>query len=137
MPSPWTLHPQLEADTTPVGDLKLSRLLAINHADYPWLVLVPRKAGIVEIADLAAPDAALLTEEIVSVSRVLKSITACDKINVGAIGNVVPQLHVHIVARWKTDPLWPKPVWGMGAVRGGEAEGFEKFIGKVKERLRL
>jgi diadenosine tetraphosphate (Ap4A) HIT family hydrolase len=137
MPDTWTLHPQLEADTTFVGDLKLSRLLAINHADYPWLILVPRRPDIVEIADLAPADAVLLTEEIVAVSRVLKTIAACDKLNVGAIGNVVPQLHIHIVARWKTDPLWPKPVWGMGAVAAGDWEVFASFVEKVGEKFDL
>src|SRR5581483_4736249 len=116
----WSLHPQLENDTTPVGDLALSRLLAIGDADYPWLVLVPRCAGAVEIADLTAADAARLMDEIVQVSRALKAITGFDKINVGAIGNVVPQLHVHVVARRKNDPLWPKPVWGHVTPRPGD-----------------
>jgi diadenosine tetraphosphate (Ap4A) HIT family hydrolase len=137
MPDTWTLHPQLEADTAPVGDLALSRLLAINHADYPWLVLVPRSPNIVEIADLADADLNLLTAEIAQVSRVLKTLTACDKINLAAIGNVVPQLHVHIVARWKTDPLWPKPVWGMGAVVMGNAESFARFVERLREETRI
>ena len=114
----WSLHPQLEHDTVPVGDLPLCRVLAIDDADYPWLVLVPRRVGAVEIADLGA-DAARLMDEIPLASRVLKDVTRCDKLNVAAIGNVVPQLHVHIVARWKTDPLWPKPVWGMFAGAAG------------------
>src|SRR5579862_8230832 len=126
MPEPWPLHPQLEQDTTPVGDLALCRVLAIDDRDYPWLVLVPRRAGIVEVADLAAADAAALIEEIAEAARALKSITGCDKINVGAIGNVVPQLHVHIVARWKSDPLWPKPVWGHVTPRPGDTAGFAK-----------
>jgi diadenosine tetraphosphate (Ap4A) HIT family hydrolase len=114
----WTLHRQLEADTAPVGDLALSRLLAINDADYPWLILVPRRADVTEIEQLGA-DAHRLVDEITQVSRVLKTATGCDKLNIGAIGNVVPQLHVHVVARWQGDPLWPKPVWGMGPVRAG------------------
>ena len=95
----WSLNPQLASDTAPVGDLALSRLLAINAADYPWLILVPRRAGVREIIDLGA-EAARLMEEIAEVSRALKDVTKCDKLNVAAIGNVVPQLHVHIVARW-------------------------------------
>jgi diadenosine tetraphosphate (Ap4A) HIT family hydrolase len=135
MPEPaWSLHPQLEADTTPVGDLALSRLLAINDADYPWLVLVPRRAGVTEIADLGA-DAARLMEEIMQVSRILKTITRCDKLNIAAIGNIVPQLHIHVVARRKDDPLWPKPVWGMGPARAGEAAAFTRFIAAVREGL--
>jgi diadenosine tetraphosphate (Ap4A) HIT family hydrolase len=129
--SAWLLHPQLEADTSPVGDLPLSRLLAIDDAIYPWLVLVPRRAGIVEIADLGA-EAPVLMGEIVRMSELLKTVTGCDKINVGAIGNVVPQLHVHIVARRKDDPLWPKPVWGHMQPRKGEAAAFARFVAAIR-----
>jgi diadenosine tetraphosphate (Ap4A) HIT family hydrolase len=128
----WSLHPQLAADTSLVGDLPLSRLLAIDEAVYPWLILVPRRAGIVEIADLGV-DAALLMDEVVQISRLLKSVTGCDKINVGAIGNVVPQLHVHIVARRTDDPLWPKPVWGLVQPRKGEADAFTRFIAAIRD----
>jgi diadenosine tetraphosphate (Ap4A) HIT family hydrolase len=128
----WSLHSQLEADTSPVGDLPLSRLLAIDDATYPWLVLVPRRAGAVELADLG-PVSVLLMQEIVQVSRLLKSVTGCDKVNVGAIGNVVPQLHVHIVARRRDDPLWPKPVWGLMQPRKGEAAAFARFIAAIRE----
>ena len=96
-----------------VGDLALSRLLAINAADYPWLVLVPRRARASSSLPISAADAFPLTAEIGLVSLALKELTRCDKINIAAIGNVVPQLHVHIVARRKTDPLWPKPVFGV------------------------
>jgi diadenosine tetraphosphate (Ap4A) HIT family hydrolase len=132
----WSLHPQLAADTAPVGDLSLSRLLAIDAADYPWLVLVPRRAGVTEIAELGG-EAPLLMNEIALVSRVLKEVTRCDKINVAAIGNVVPQLHVHIVARWKTDPLWPKPVWGAPPPRPGDPSAFARLIAAIRERLEL
>jgi len=133
----WSLHPQLEADTRPVGDLELSRLLAINDAVYPWLILVPRRPGAVEIADLTEADAALLAAEIVKVSRVLKQITQCDKLNVAAIGNVVPQLHVHVVARRKSDPLWPKPIWGIAETRPGDAAAFAGFVATVKQAFGL
>jgi diadenosine tetraphosphate (Ap4A) HIT family hydrolase len=129
----WSLHPQLKNDTTPVGDLALSRLLAINDADYPWLVLVPRRAGASEIADLG-DDAGRLMAEIVQVSRLLKEVTRCDKLNIGAIGNVVPQLHVHIVARRKHDPLWPKPVWG-ATQRAGETAAFARFLSAIRDGL--
>ena len=128
----WSLHPQLAADTSPVGDLPLSRLLAIDDAAYPWLVLVPRRAGAVEIADLGA-DAALLMDEIVRMSQLLKAVTGCDKINVGAIGNVVPQLHVHIVARRTDDPLWPKPVWGHMQPRKGEAAALRASLLHIRD----
>jgi diadenosine tetraphosphate (Ap4A) HIT family hydrolase len=135
--APWSLHPQLKNDTSPVGGLPLCRVLAINDAVYPWLILVPRRDDIVELADLAAADAALLMEETGAVARALKSVTACHKINVAAIGNVVPQLHVHIVARRKDDPLWPKPVWGLHTVRAGDKAAFERFVAAVRNGLRL
>jgi diadenosine tetraphosphate (Ap4A) HIT family hydrolase len=134
MSSAWSLHPQLQADTSPVGDLPLSRVLAIDDADYPWLVLVPRRAGAVELGDLG-DGTAVLMREIVKVSALLKDVTRCDKINVGAIGNVVPQLHVHIVARRKGDPLWPKPVWGMTQPRPGDATAFARFRAAIRDRL--
>jgi diadenosine tetraphosphate (Ap4A) HIT family hydrolase len=127
----WSLHPQLKADTSAVGDLLLSRLLAIDDATYPWLVLVPRRAGAVEIADLGA-EAPVLMGEIVRMSQLLKAVTGCDKINVGAIGNVVPQLHVHIVARRQDDPLWPKPVWGHMQPRQSEAAAFARFVAAIR-----
>ena len=135
MPEAWSLHPQLERDMSPVGDLALSRVGAINDADYPWLVLVPRRLRAVEIADLEAADAARLMGEIALVSRALRDVTACDKLNIAAIGNVVPQLHVHIVARWKTDPLWPKPVWGHATVRANPVETFGAFVAAVRAKL--
>ena len=108
--SGWSLHPQLAADTVPVCDLALSRLLAMNDANFPWLILVPRRAGLSEIIDLNA-DRSVLMDELALVSRALKGETRCDKLNIAAIGNVVPQLHIHIVARRKDDAAWPKPVW--------------------------
>ena len=132
----WSLHPQLAGDTAPVGDLALSRVLAINAADYPWLILVPRRAGVSEIIGLG-DDAGRLMEEITEASRALKDVTQCDKLNVAAIGNVVPQLHVHIVARWHTDPLWPKPVWGAAPPRPGDAAAFARFIAAIRHRLGL
>jgi diadenosine tetraphosphate (Ap4A) HIT family hydrolase len=132
--SVWSLHPQLENDTTAVGDLALCRVLAIDDADYPWLVLVPRRPGVTEIADLGA-DAAVLMDEILQASAVLKDVTRCNKLNIGAIGNVVPQLHIHIVARWLKDPLWPKPVWGHAQPRPGDAAAFARFVATMRNRL--
>lgn len=131
----WSLHPQLQADTMPVCDLALSQVLAMNDANFPWLILVPRRAGVSEIFDLDAEQAILLNE-VSAASRVLKEVTRCDKVNVAAIGNVVPQLHIHIVARRKDDPLWPKPVWGAAAPRAYEPAALERFTAAVRERLR-
>ena len=135
--SDWELHPQLANDTCAIGDLSLCRLLLMNDAHYPWLVLVPRRPGVVEIADLSSADATQLMDEIARASRALKQITGCDKLNVAAIGNIVPQLHVHIVARWRTDPLWPRPVWGAVTPSPGDAARFARFLAAVQSRLGL
>jgi diadenosine tetraphosphate (Ap4A) HIT family hydrolase len=131
----WSLHPQLRADTVPVRDLALSRVLAMNDANFPWLILVPRRAGVGEIFDLGAEQAILL-DEVSLVSRTLKDVTQCDKLNVAAIGNVVPQLHVHIVARRKDDVLWPKPVWGAAPPRAYDPAALECFTAAIRDRLR-
>jgi diadenosine tetraphosphate (Ap4A) HIT family hydrolase len=132
--SRWSLHERLAADTTLVGDLALSRLLAINAVDYPWLVLAPRRSGAVELADLGS-DAFPLMAEIGIVSLALKELTGCDKINVAAIGNVVPQLHIHIVARRTSDPLWPKPVFGVAPLARAEDTEFARFVAKVRKKV--
>jgi diadenosine tetraphosphate (Ap4A) HIT family hydrolase len=110
--STWSLHPQLAQDTVPVGDLALTRVLLANDANFPWLILVPRKPGLVELIDLAPSDQAQLLAEIDAAARVLKRITDCEKLNIAALGNQVPQLHVHVIGRRHADAAWPKPVWG-------------------------
>ncbi|HYC05558.1 MAG TPA: HIT family protein [Azospirillaceae bacterium] len=119
------LHERLAADTVPVADLALCRVLLMRNALWPWLILVPRRPGAVEIHRLNATDQALLMEEIAVASGVLEREFRPDKLNVGALGNMVPQLHVHIIARTRADPAWPGPVWGSGHHRdygAGEAE---------------
>ncbi|MFA6265660.1 MAG: HIT domain-containing protein [Pseudolabrys sp.] len=110
--TPFALHPQLAADTVPVGDLRLCRVLLSNDANYPWLILVPRRPGVTELIDLADEDRGTLTAEIDAGARAVKAMTGCDKLNVAALGNVVPQLHIHVIARRHSDPAWPRPVWG-------------------------
>ena len=117
MAVPFALHPQLAQDTTPVGDLPLARVLLMNDANYPWLILVPRRAGASEIIDLGEDEQVVLTREVALACHALKAVTACDKLNVAAIGNVVAQLHVHVVARRRDDDAWPKPVWGAAPAR--------------------
>jgi diadenosine tetraphosphate (Ap4A) HIT family hydrolase len=130
----WSLHPQLAADTVPVCDLALSRLLAMNDANFPWLILVPRRASVSEIIDLG-DEQAVLMNELSLVSRALKEETRCDKLNVAAIGNMVPQLHVHVVARRKDDPAWPKPVWGTLPRRAYAADAMERFVVAIRDRV--
>lgn len=133
----WTLHPQLERDTHAAGDLPLSRVLLIDDANYPWLLLVPRRPAIVEIADLPEAERTQLMGEIALASRVLKSITGCDKINVAALGNVVPQLHVHIIARSRSDTAWPKPVWGAVPPKDYLDVARQQLLGLLRQELQL
>jgi len=130
---PFSLHPQLAQDTTPVGDLPLTRVLLANDAGYPWLILVPRRAGAVEIIDLADDDQLTLTREIAQAARALKAVTACDKLNVAAIGNVVPQLHVHVVARRRDDDAWPKPMWGAAPAKPYEAAARDALMTRLRK----
>jgi diadenosine tetraphosphate (Ap4A) HIT family hydrolase len=113
MESVWSLHPQLTRDTISIGDLPLARLLLANDANYPWLILVPRLPGLVELIDLEENAQVQLLGEISAVARAMKTITACDKLNIAALGNQVAQLHVHVIARRRSDGAWPKPVWGV------------------------
>ncbi len=94
----WTLHSQLEKDTINVGDLPLCRVVVIKDANYPWLLLVPRRPDVIEIIDLDEVAQAQLMTEVNRVARVLKEVTKCDKLNIAALGNVVPQLHVHVIS---------------------------------------
>jgi len=111
----FALDGRLAKDTLAIGDLQLSRVLLMNDARWPWLILVPRREGAAELTDLEAGDRALLIEEAASAARFLKAHTGALKINLGALGNVVRQLHLHVIARSPGDPAWPGPVWGQGA----------------------
>jgi diadenosine tetraphosphate (Ap4A) HIT family hydrolase len=131
----WSLHPQLDHDTIPLGDLPLSRVLIINDANYPWLLLVPRRYGAVELIDLNEVERAQLMTEIALVSGALKEVTECDKLNVAALGNAVPQLHVHIIARRKTDKAWPKPIWGAVPAISHDGKELDRFMEAMKNKL--
>lgn len=133
--SPWALHPQLARDTVPLGDLPLSRVLIIKDANYPWLLLVPRQPGVVEVIDLDQVEQAQLMVEIDRTAWALKAVTACDKLNVAALGNAVPQLHVHIIARRKTDKAWPKPVWGAVPPLEHDAAALDRFMNAMRAKL--
>ena len=137
MISQWTLHPTLAKDAVPIGDLPLSQVLIIKDANYPWLLLVPRQPDISEIIDLAEADQAQLTTEINRVARALRQVTQCDKLNVAALGNVVPQLHVHVIARRKTDAAWPRPVWGAAPPLAHDVEEVQNFISALRRKIWL
>jgi len=135
--SNWSLQPQLENDSALVGDLPLSRLLVMKDANYPWLLLVPRRAGVSDLIDLGEPEQAQLMAEIACASRALKAITSCDKLNVAALGNIVPQLHVHIIARRNGDAAWPKPVWGAAPAKACAPEALAQLIAALRRAIPL
>lgn len=107
----FELHPRLAADTSHVADWPLCRVLLMEDARYFWLVLVPRLEGVTEITDLSPTDRARLMEEAARAGEIIKKAGAA-KLNIGALGNLVPQLHLHVVGRSPGDPAWPGPVWG-------------------------
>jgi len=109
----FVLHPQLAKDTLPIADWPLCRVLRMNDTTYPWLILVPRRANCREISELPSGDRHRLIDEIARASEALQRDCRPEKINVGALGNMVPQLHIHVIARFTTDPAWPRPVWGV------------------------
>jgi diadenosine tetraphosphate (Ap4A) HIT family hydrolase len=133
----WSLHPQLAKLTALVGDLALSRVLLENNSNYPWLILVPRMAGISEIIDLDPHEQVQLMGEIDAAARALKAVATFDKLNIAALGNVVAQLHVHVIGRRHTDPAWPKPVWGMAPAVPYSATARDELIVKLRRALKL
>lgn len=119
----FELHPRLAADTVNVGHLRLCRLLMMDDANYPWFILVPQRPGLVELHELDDDDLACFVRESAELSRALLRAFDGGKMNVAALGNVVPQLHVHHVVRFATDAAWPAPIWGRVPVAPmGEAE---------------
>jgi diadenosine tetraphosphate (Ap4A) HIT family hydrolase len=110
----FTLHDRLRTDTLDVTRLRLSRVLLMNDSSFPWLILVPEKENIRELHDLDEKDLAVLIEEIALASRIIQHLDEPDKINIGCLGNLVPQLHVHVIGRFESDRAWPGPVWGAG-----------------------
>jgi diadenosine tetraphosphate (Ap4A) HIT family hydrolase len=111
----FQLDPRLDADTLLICELKLSSLRLLNDSRWPWLVLAPRIEGACELHDLSEEQQAALIGEAALAGRVLKAMTGAEKINTAAIGNIVRQLHVHVIARSQGDANWPGPVWGFGA----------------------
>ncbi|MEQ1440620.1 HIT domain-containing protein [Fontimonas sp. SYSU GA230001] len=112
MAAQFELHERLAADTVFVLDWPLSRVLLMNDARYPWVILVPRRSGIREIYELNPADQHTLIRESSAVGQAMMELFGGDKLNVAALGNLVPQLHLHHVVRRQTDPAWPAPVWG-------------------------
>ncbi|BFT59266.1 HIT domain-containing protein [Pseudomonas moorei] len=129
----FALDPRLQQDTLPIGDFPLCRLLLSNDSNYPWFILVPRRDDISEIFQLDAADQLLLWQETTALAELLKDAFSADKLNVAALGNVVSQLHMHVIVRKHGDVAWPAPVWGKQPAKPYNAEQ----VAAIRERLRL
>jgi diadenosine tetraphosphate (Ap4A) HIT family hydrolase len=131
----FQLHPRLNEDCITIGNFPLCRLLLMNDASYPWFILVPQRQGVREIFELDDADQQQLLRESSSLSRTLSEHFKADKINVAALGNMVPQLHIHHIARFTTDAAWPAPVWGHAPAKAYSVEELagmtEGFIGSL------
>lgn len=125
----FELHPRLAADTILVGRLPLSLLLLFNDARYPWFILVPRRTDITEIYQLPDADQQQLWRESALLARSLMQSFHADKMNIGVLGNLVPQLHLHHIARFSSDPAWPGPVWGHSDPVPYEKHGITERVG--------
>jgi diadenosine tetraphosphate (Ap4A) HIT family hydrolase len=138
MTDAFTLHDKLAAASVPVADLPLSAALLMDDARFPWILLVPRKPGLVEVEDLSESEQHQLLKEIHQASAAVRALCApdrpCRKLHIGALGSVVRQLHVHVIARREDDPAWPGPVWGSGK---GEPYGDARdgMVAKAREAL--
>ncbi|UGB39244.1 HIT domain-containing protein [Frateuria soli] len=131
----FELDPRLAADTLAVARLDLCEVRLMNDARFAWLVLVPQRAGLVEIADLTPSERTLLWHETDRAGAALRAVAPCDKLNLGALGNIVRQLHVHVVARCEGDAAWPGPVWGSGSAKPRPEAASEELIGKLRAAL--
>jgi len=140
----FTLHERLRADTLDITRLRLSRVLLMNDSSFPWLILVPEKENIRELYDLDEKDRSVLIEEITLASRIIQHLYKSDKINVGSLGNLVPQFHIHVIGRFESDRAWPGSVWGAGPAhpygddrRESTRERFEKaFLNYLASQCR-
>ena len=129
----FALDPRLQQDTLAIGDFPLSRLLLSNDSNYPWFILVPRREDISEIFQMDVADQQQLWQETTTLAEILKDSFDADKLNIAALGNVVSQLHMHVIVRKRDDAAWPAPVWGKHAATPYSAEQIEA----IRKRLRL
>lgn len=131
----FRLHPQLAHDCAVVGDLGLSRLLLLDDCRYPWLLLVPRRPDLRELFDLDRATRTLLFDEACLVGEMLLHEFGGDKLNVAALGNLVEQLHVHVVSRRRDDPAWPGPVWGHSPPLRYDPDALDRRLARVRQAL--
>ena len=131
----FELHPRLAADCHIVGDLPLSRLLLSNDRRWPWLILVPRRADIRDLDELTSEDRGRLMNEAMAATAAIRALHDPHKMNVAALGNMVPQLHLHVIGRFREDPAWPGPVWGVGTAEPYPPAEAEAAVAAFRERL--
>ncbi len=131
----FKLDQRLQSDCFFIDNINLSQLLLMNDSNYPWLILVPQKNNITELTDLSFIDQTTLLQEINLISKIIKDIFIIDKLNIATLGNVVSQLHIHIIGRKKDDASFPKPVWGNSKIRPYNIEESTKIIQNFKEKL--
>lgn len=131
----FTLHPRLEADTHFVAELGLCRAVLMNDARFPWLILIPRRTALRDLVDLHPEDRVQAFDDIERASDALRELYSPTKLNIAALGNVVPQLHVHVIARMSTDAAWPGVVWGHGVAEPYEPEALAQRLGEIKQAL--
>jgi len=131
----FNLNPRLEGDSYFVADLPLCAVRLMKDANYPWLLLVPRKPDLVEIIDLDENDQQQLMREIAQASACLRRVTDCEKLNIGALGNMVSQLHVHVIARFREDAAWPGPVWGVVPALAYDPDRADSLIDQLRQAL--
>ena len=131
----FILDSKLSADTFLITDLKISRLLLMNDANYIWLILVPKKANLIELTDLSFDEQIEVLREINLVGKILQENFGAEKLNIAALGNVVKQLHIHVIARQKNDVTFPKPVWGNASAKLYAEEEAQSLIQKIKSLL--
>jgi diadenosine tetraphosphate (Ap4A) HIT family hydrolase len=131
----FIIDPRLDTDTRLVAPLALCDVRLMNDARFPWLVLVPRHAGLVEITDLPADEQTLLWQEVNCASAALRTVAPCDKLNLGVLGNIVRQLHVHVIARCESDPAWPGPVWGYGSAQSYVETSLSSRLDALRQAL--
>jgi diadenosine tetraphosphate (Ap4A) HIT family hydrolase len=131
----FKLSDRLKNDTVEIGRLDLSMLLLMNDRAIPWFILVPEREGVKEIDELSADDRALLVEEISWASQTIRDLFHPDKINIGALGNLVPQLHVHVIGRFVNDRAWPGPIWGNGPMQPYDSDEMDKVLGRIRNTV--
>ncbi len=133
----FQLHPRLQADSLAITELELCELRLINDSQYPWLILVPKRPDITEIFQLSETDQQLLQQESSLIAKTMAELFKADKMNIAAIGNMVPQLHIHHIARYKTDIAWPAPVWGKFDAVPYTKEQYKKISDQILATLRM